>query len=715
MKKSLVTLSRLALIVCMLNGIAFADFKEHYDLGQSYLLQYQYSGAITEFKSALRINYLDNSARIGLINSYISRGVEYANKDKNYAKAADDFRSALFYLTYYPGQGAVQNSASNIAQVQSNLDNCLAAIKFDTSAQNRYATAKKLRAEGNFPAASFEFIQSLGNRSLQKDSFEQVGDIMKILGNDPKSAEYYKKAISVAPSDLDLRLAYAKILDNMGASDDALTQYSTVLSKTTADDKELLYTLERTFSKKLQDFPTNANLNANMGAILQKENKLDEALTYYKEAERLDPSNINTRINTGTLYQQKEDYRTAIKAYESVLILYPDNVNANLYRAQCYDKLGETKIAQEGFKKVKALDPNNEYLKVQMVSNAKKTMTPEEFVSYVNTEMTDMNPAGIIYDYALELHKNGKIDNAIYMYNAAIKADNKNPEIYVNLALAQAQAKNYDGALNTLNSAQTKFPKNTTIADTSKNISAMKTDETLNKAADAYNNKDYQTAINNYLAISPATTDSMRGVASAYYEMGNLDKAIEYYQKALELKPIDSDLAYYIARLYGEKEDYTNAKPYLQKAIAFNKNNTDAIEYLKSIEESEQANKLNDAIALYDDSKFDESLAKFNEILAKDTQNSYALYYRGMIYDTKEKRNEAIADLKKAYSLNKDFTICNYLIATDYDALGKYKDAYTYYTTYANSNVQDDEYKQYAKARAEELKQYATNTTATKK
>lgn len=166
-----------------------------------------------------------------------------------------------------------------------------------------------------------------------------------------------------------------------------------------------------------------------------------------------------------------------------------------------------------------------------MVSNAKKTMTPEEFVSYVNTEMTDMNPAGIIYDYALELHKNGKIDNAIYMYNAAIKVDNKNPEIYVNLALAQAQAKNYDGALNTLNSAQTKFPKNTTIADTSKNISAMKTDETLNKAADAYNNKDYQTAINNYLAISPATTDSMRGVASAYYEMGNLDKAIEYYQK----------------------------------------------------------------------------------------------------------------------------------------------------------------------------------------
>ena len=122
----------------------------------------------------------------------------------------------------------------------------------------------------------------------------------------------------------------------------------------------------------------------------------------------------------------------------------------------------------------------------------------------------------------------------------------------------------------------------------------------------------------------------------------------------------------------------------------------------------EQSNYLNDAITKFDENKLDESLAMFNEILSKDPENSYALYYRGMIYESKEKRNEAIADLKKAYSLNKDFTNCNYLIASDYDALGKYKEAYQYYLEYANSDVQDDEYKQYAKARSEELKEYAT-------
>lgn len=706
MKSSLAVLARLSLVLCLLSGSAFADFKEHFDLGQTYVSQYQYSGAITEFKSALRINYLDNSARIALINAYLARAAEYANRDRNYAKAADDYRSALFYMVYYPKSDNLQSSY--ISQVQDNLERCLNSINFDDSPSNRFAVAKRLRAEGNFPAAAYEFNQALGGREFQKDSFEQTAEIMKLLGNEPKAAEFYKKALSVAPTDLNLRLAYAKILDNTGNADDALKEYSYVLERSTSENKDILYSLERTFKKKVENSPSNGNLNANMGAILQKEGRLDEALAYYKQAETLDPSNINTRINTGTLYQQKGDYRTAIKAYESVLILYPDNVSANLYRAQCYDKLGENKIAQEAYKKVMALDPNNDYLKTQMVENAKKTMPAQQFVDYVNTNMANSNPSGILYDYAIELHKDNKLDDAIFMYNASIKADaGKTSEMYVNLALAQAQGNHYDEALSTLQTAQSKFPKDKQLADTVKTIASMKTDGIMAKAAECYNNKDYKNAVNYYLSIKPATVDTMIGAATSYQELGDKDNAIEYYKKALELKPIDSDIAYYIACLYGEKEDYINAKIYLNKSITFNNNNTQAREYLASIEEMDKSNLLNDAIALYESNSYDESLVKFNELLSKDKENSYALYYRGMIYDAKEKRNEAIADLKKAYSLNKEFSICNYLIASDYDALGKYKDAYSYYIAYANSDVEDDEYKQYAKARAEELKEYA--------
>ena len=110
---------------------------------------------------------------------------------------------------------------------------------------------------------------------------------------------------------------------------------------------------------------------------------------------------------------------------------------------------------------------------------------------------------------------------------------------------------------------------------------------------------------------------------------------------------------------------------------------------------------------MYDEQKYDESLAKFNEILAKDTKNAYAYYYRGMIYDAKELRKEAISDLSKALQLNQEFQICNYMIASDYDSLNDYKNAYKYYLAYANSNAEDDQYKEYARTRLEELKEYA--------
>ncbi len=706
MKKSLGSFIILTAVLC--GNIVFADFRQHFDLGQNYLSQYQYSAAITEFKSALRINYMDKSARIGLVNSYLARGVDYANKDKNYSKAADDFRSALFYLKYYPNQGDVQNSAQAISQVSSNLEKCLEALKFDFSSKNRFSTGKKLRAEGNFTASAYEFQQALGDKDLQKDSFSQIGDIMKLLGNLPKAQEYYSKAVAVGGNDLNLRLTYAKVLESNKEFDLANQQYSYVLEHTNSDNKEILYILERTFSKKLESEPNNANLAANMGAIMQKQEKYDEALNYYMKSESLDPSNINTRINIGTLYQQKQDYRTAIKMYESVLIVDPNNVNANFYRAQCYDKIGESKIAQDGYKKVLALDPNNSMIKAQMLDNVKLTSTPEQFAMYVGQNFEPNDASGIFYDYALELHKANKLEDSIFMYNQALKTSKgTNPEIFVNLALAQAQGQNYEGAISTLQSAKAKFPNNKTISDKLADINKMKLNSQMNLASDFYKNKDYQNAIQAYLAINPATVDSMLGAATSYQELGDKKTAIEYYKKALELKPVDSDIAYYIGALYSELEDYDNAKIYMTKAVTFNKNNKDAANYLAQIEEMDKSNLLNDAISLYDNNQFDESLAKFNQLLSKDSKNSYALYYRGMIFDSKGKKQEAINDLKKAYDLNKDFTICNYLIASDYDELGKYKEAYNYYLSYANSDVPEDEYKKYAKDRAQELKDYA--------
>ena len=49
-------------------------------------------------------------------------------------------------------------------------------------------------------------------------------------------------------------------------------------------------------------------------------------------------------------------------------------------------------------------------------------------------------------------------------------------------------------------------------------------------------------------------------------------------EKALELKPVDSDIAYYIAALYIDKDDIDNAKMYAEKSLSLNKTNKNAKE-----------------------------------------------------------------------------------------------------------------------------------------
>lgn len=682
----------------------FAGFKEHFDLGQQYLSNYQYSGAITEFKSALKINYLDNSARIGLVNSYLARGTYYANNDKDYKKAADDYRAALFYLVYYPTANQVKNSSQAIVQVSSNLNQCLNEINFDTSAQNRFNTAKQLRAEGNFAAAAYEFNQALSDTSLLKESFQQTGDIMKLLGNDNKAVEFYRKAVSVAPNDIQLRLSYANMLDKLGQEEAAVEEYNFILSKT-SDDKDILYSLERIYKRKLEDSPNDASITANLGAIMQKEGNFDEALRYYSKSEYLDPSNTNTRLNTGTLYQQKGDYKTAIAAYDSILITNPDNVQANLYKAQSLSSMGDKKGALDLYKKVMALEPDNDAARDSVIDMLKSTMTVAQFTDYVKKNNPD-NAADLLYSYALDLHKQNKLSDAINLYGEVIKLNSANSEAYVNLAIAQGQEKNYGAALETLNAAKMKFSNNSQIADAEKSIKAQATDEKLELASNYYNNKDYQNAINEYLKITPATADTMLGVASAYQNLNNTEKAIEYYKQALNLAPTNSDIAFYIASLYADKEDMENAKTFAEKSLALNKTNKQAQDLLKSIADNIEAQNLDKAIALFDSEKYTESLALLNQILAKDSKNTYALYYRGMVYDTQKKYNEAIADYKKAILSNPDLAIVNYLIGVDYDMLEQYKNAMSYYKAFTATYSEDDDYSKYAKTRIGELAPY---------
>lgn len=700
MKKILLT------FLCIVSAAlsANAGFEESYNAGQQYLSQYQYSSAIVEFKRALRINYLDDSARIGLVNSYLARGTYFANNDKNWEASANDFRAALFYLKYYPSAQGAQNSIQAIANATENLNQCLSTQQFSTMASSRFQKAKALRADGNFAEAGYEFFQTLSDPSLKKNSLEQIADIMKVVGNDPKSAEYYQKAVALSPDDAGLRLKYARVLDKLGQSDVAVEEYNFALSRC-QNDPEILYALERIYRQKLEQSPDEAGVMSSLGAILQKEGKYDEALQFYTKAGAINPSDVTTRLNVGTLYQQKQTYDAAIAAYDTILILYPDNVQANFYKSQCQAALGQKDAALAGFKKVLSLDPTNKDAKSQVFDIIKTTMSPSEMITYLQ-QYSDVNAADDMYDYALELHKQNKFDDAIASYLAVLKMKSTNPEVYVNLAIAYRQKNDLAQAIKTLQDAKVKFPSNKQVLDNLKAFVDEAASGKIDEAAKFFASTNYQQALTAYQAVQPPTFDSLSGMGACYKAMNDSAKAIEYYKKAYLMNQTNSEVAYYLGVLYSENEDWAQSKNYLKRAMTLDKNNTRAKDLYQTVLEQANIKLVDKAIELYDKADYAQSLKIVNQVISEDGKNSYAYYYRGLIFDVQKKYSLALMDYKKAILYSPDLTIINYLIALDYDNLTQYKNALTNYKKYVSVTAENNEYKQYAQTRIKELKKY---------
>ncbi|MBP7211198.1 tetratricopeptide repeat protein [bacterium] len=700
MKKFIFTLICLCFGTC---NIVFADFAQYYNAGQQYLAQFQYSSAIMEFKKALRINYLDNSARIGLVNSYLARGTYFANKDKDWNSAANDYRAALFYLKYYPNSQDVLNSTSAISNATGNLAICLKEAKFNTSPQNRYKTAKDFRADGHFPEAGYEFAQSTSVNAYKKDSYEQIGDILKILGNEPMAGEYYRKAISVSQTDATLRLKYAKLLDKLGRGDEAVNEYNYALAKS-ENNPEILLALEKIYREKLELAPNDAELTANLGAILQKENKYDDALQFYSKAGELDPTSVTTRLNLGTLYQQKKEYDSAITAYNSILMLYPDNVSAGLYKAQCYQAKGDTPSAIAAYKKVLERDANNTDAKEALADMTRTSMSVSEYLTFTEQNAKNQTEAAdTIYDYALDLHKKSRIDDAILCYKEVLKLDTTNPDAYVNLAIAYKQKSDLPQAMAILQTAKEKFPANADVLKTIKDCSQEGLSNKMVDASEAYNKNDFSKALDIYSSIKPQTYDSIVGIAACYSGLKDDAKALEYYKKAFTMRSSSSDVAYYIAALDTDKENFEEAKYYLSKALLINKNNSRAVELMKYVKEQSAVKLLDKAIDLYDKKQYREALTKLNVIISEAPKTGYAYYYRALISDDLKHYPLAILDYKKAIMYAPDLKVVNYLIAVDYDSLRKTKEALTYYKKYVASEKEENEYKKYSALRIKEI------------
>ncbi|MBQ9246497.1 tetratricopeptide repeat protein [bacterium] len=703
----------LQLLICILliQGIALSqqvyddNYQENpnYVQGLKYLESSQYASAINEFKKAIRVNPSDASALVGLSNAYNYRAQYFNNTAKSIPDAISDIKSALFFSKYFTPQGVNAISAQSIAAMEKNLNILETNSKADTSANGRLASAKKSRTKGEFAASAYDYYQLLNNNDNKTIANCGLGDIYKIFNRPDMSLKFYQNALNQDSKNTDIHLKLARTYEEVNDFSSALKEYSFALN-TSSEREDILNSLEKIWQKKVDENPKDAEAHANLGVVYQKERRFNEALAEYQKAEALNPNNINTKVNIGTLYQEQKKYDAAINTYDSILKMQPQNVNVMVYKAECLKALKRNEDAINIYKTALNLDPKNSAVKAQLFELLKDTMPVEEVLAflYKNVQNSPMD-AESYYEFAYELHKAGKLDDAIVYYNQTIKLDKTKTDAYINLSQAYRQKKNYAEAYNTIKQAIQISPNNEEVKKQYDIVAKDYTANSYNVASDAYQSGDYKKAISEYMKINPQTTESLIGIAASYQSLNDNNNAIEYYKKAMELDSKNADIPYYIASLYANTDDITNADKYVKIALTKNPSNSQAKELSDYINAKLSEGTLTEAVQLYEAQKYKEAVDAFDKVIKVIPNDANIYYYRALCHDALKNYQKAIADYNSVLKYAPTMTIAYYSIGVDYDALEKYTEAKANYQKYVNATQEDNDFKAYAQSRIKEI------------
>ena len=708
-----------AAVACMLffANIAYAaqptqeeiqKYNLYFNNGVSYLKNKKYSSAIIEFKKVLRFQPYDSTVRQSLCSAYLARADYYLNEEKNGKKALNDLKSALFYMKYWENEQNPPQLASMVNSTQNSLAALQKKYEGNLNAQQKFQNAKNLRAQGELPAAAYDFM-TIKDKNIEKDALEQAGDIFKALNNKGGAIECYRNALKYDEKSAKLHFKYAVILDEVNNEDAAAQEYNLAL-KYGEKNPELLDVLENLWRSRALNNPNDAQAYINLGTVYQMKGDYASAKNQYLKALNLAPNDRTAILNLASLYIAQGMHTMAVGQYDKLLAQNPNDTEIIKYKAAAYEAQKDYKNALAQYKAILAIKPDDNSAKNAIADIVANKFTPEQKYAYMLLE-ANSNPQNydLQYAYAYEMHKQKKYEDAVTFYKRAMALNPKKQENYINIAQIYTLQNNYDAALDILNKGIEQIPYGAellTLKDTLLKSQAGKTYETASKM---YETQNYKGALENYLKINPQTPEVQLAIANCYYEMKDYTNAVLYYEKVLQKEPKNKDVLYVCAMSYNELKNSAKALELLNRIIAINPSDATANEAIKAIKEANTAQDLENAIAKYEQKDFESALSLLNKVLSQNQKNTYALYYKGLIFEEQKNQKEANVQFKLAIDSDNNFALAYYSYALGLDNLEKYQDAINNYDKFLELKAKEgvnDEYTKFAQDRVKQLREF---------
>jgi len=290
--------------------------------------------------------------------------------------------------------------------------------------------------------------------------------------------------------------------------------------------------------------------------------------------------------------------------------------------------------------------------------------TGDELIDQINIEINS-NPDNInlYYKRAGVLYEKGEFEPAIRDLEYAISVDSLQPQYYHLLADSYMDYFKSREALNVMEEAARRFPER---IPTLLKLSEMQL--ILNQ------NENSIFTVNEILRLSPQNEEGYFMLGMNFREMGDIDRAINSFQTAVEMNPELTDAWLILAELH-EKAGSDNVIDYYNNAISVDPENPQT--YHSKAYYLQNKGKIKEALELYREinlidrqyvdaylnagilymeiDSFDRAYEQFKIISGIEPQNYLAYYYMGALEMAAEDYEAAKINFQNALNINSHY------------------------------------------------------------
>jgi len=436
--------------------------------------------------------------------------------------------------------------------------------------------------------------------------------------------------------------------------------------------------------------PQDAEYLALMGVVLGLEHKARESDRFFEKALRLNPADSTTRRNLawnqfeqgqlqlskvnllrvlkqnpgdaqstlllGMVDEELQDYPTAIRLLESV----PDEVQKRpeslAALARAYYHQGKTDEARETFEELSArsFGPDGVFLGGQVAAELHDYQTAESLFTSIWAAYRD--PAKLGYNLALAQYQAGRFREALGTLQRVLAGAHASSELYNLLAWCYYKQDDFRNAAAALDKAIALDP-----ADESNYLDGgmMLIEHHLEEAA--------LSAAAKALEVAPDSYRAHRLKALAEFKLGRIHDAESLFAKAVALNPADSDAIAGLATAQLDRGDARRAEETLKTGIA--RRPRAAILY------QAYGNLLLSGIGTSGEGDLSRATQLFRRAVLLDGSLADAHYGLGKIALREDRVRDAQQELEAAVKLDPASSKNHYALAQAYRKLGRVGDA----------------------------------------